>query len=83
MKIPEQKIVELSKEKIHRIRTNVSGEIDSKGKFKPKITIEIEREVDDGGFEEIKKVVLEQLNYSKEMVEEKITEMFINMNSQK
>jgi len=80
VQIPEQKVIEMSKQKIHNVRTNVSGEVDSKGKFKPKVTVEISRETEDGSIENIKKLVLEQLDLSREVIEQKVTEMLISMN---
>jgi len=80
VKIPEQKVIEMSKQLVHNIRTNVSGEVDSKGKFKPKVTVEISRETEDGQIDSIKTMVLEQLNLSREVIEQKVTEMLLNMN---
>jgi len=80
VKIPEQKLVELSKQITHHIRTNVSVDTDSKGKRKPKITIEIERETENGAIENVKKLVFEQLDLSKEAITTKLNELDLTLN---
>ncbi len=80
VKLPEQKVVELSKQLTHSVRTNVAVETDSKGKRKPKITIEIGRETENGNIEVIKKLVIEQLNISQELILTKLNEMDLQLN---
>jgi len=81
LKLPEQKVVELSKQLIHSVRTHVSVDTDSKGKRKPKVTIEIDRETEDGTIENIKKLVFEQLELSKELISEKLNELDLILNT--
>jgi len=80
LKLPEQKVVEMSKQLVHSVRTHVSVDTDSKGKRKPKVTIEIDRETDDGSLDNIKKLVFEQLDLSKEMISEKLNELDLKLN---
>jgi len=80
LKLPEQKVVEMSKQLVHSVRTHVSVDTDSKGKRKPKVTIEIDRETDDGSLDNIKKLVFEQLDLSKELISEKLNELDLKLN---
>ena len=80
LKLPEQKVVEMSKQLVHSVRTHVSVDTDSKGKRKPKVTIEIDRETDDGNLDNIKKLVFEQLDLSKELISEKLNELDLMLN---
>lgn len=46
---------------MHSVRTHISVEKDSKGVYKPKISIEVYRETEDGRIENINRLLEEQI----------------------
>ncbi len=75
MNLPEHKVIEMSKDLIHQVRTHMVLEKDSKGRLKPKVSVEITRETHEGDIEVLKQMIFEQLDVSKEAIEQKMVEL--------
>lgn len=67
---PEQRYYEMSKLNPHNVRTHFKVDKGAKGDLKPSITIEIKQAIPDvsNKSEMIKKIVIEQLEFSREQI---------------